>query len=134
MRSISFAKHLLEILLNVLGSQPCNFFLKFTISIPDLFPDQLMLIMLLCKKRSPESILASFVTRKFQNSLKLDPSESVLDPWRAIKRNEILSIYCVKDFWGFSGFVLRLRSIINVIPSVLCQRLWDKFYQDLCHF
>ena len=79
MHSISFAKHFLEILLNVLGSQPCNFF-KFTISITDYFSDQLMLIMLLCKKRSPESILASFVTRKFQNSLKLDPPESVLDP------------------------------------------------------
>ena len=39
-----------------------------------------------------------------------------------------------RTFEDFSGFDLHLRSIINVISLVLCQRLWDKFNPDLCHF
>ena len=89
----------------------------------DFFSDQLMSIISNCSncnERSPEVI--SFVrSSKIQNGSKLDPTKSVLDPvWRT--------------FEDFSGFDLHLRSIINVIPLVLCRRLWDKFKPDLCHF
>ena len=36
----------------------------------------------------------------------------------------------IEDF----RFDLRLRCIINVIPLVLCLRLWDNISPDLCHF
>ena len=41
----------------------------------------------------------------FQNGLKLDSSESVLDPLRAIKRKERFGIECM-TFEDFSGFDL----------------------------
>ena len=39
-----------------------------------------------------------------------------------------------RTFKHFSGFDLHLRSIINVIPSVLCLKLWDTFHPDLFNF
>ena len=48
---------------------------------------------------SPESNqLRSSQQENFQNSLKPDPSESVLDPLRTIKGKERLSIECRKEF------------------------------------
>ena len=48
------------------------------------------------------------------------------------KRDWVLNVW--STFEDFSGFDLHLRSMINVIPLVLCQRLWEKFNPDLCHF
>jgi len=64
----------------------------------------------------------------FPNGLKLDPSESVFDPLRMIKRKERFNVWRTCE--DFPGFDLRLR----FIPLVLCRRLWDTYDPDLCHF
>ena len=81
-----FCKKILEVLVEV-----SVIFFKFKIFIPDYFSDQLMSIisLLKCYELSPDSNqLCSSLQEHFESSLKLDPSESVLDPFRAIKRNE----------------------------------------------
>ena len=66
-------------------------------SIPDYFSDQLMSIR--CKERSSDSDqLCSSQQENFPKGLKLYQPESVLDPSRAIKRKNRLSIECIKGY------------------------------------
>ena len=68
---------------------------------------------------------------KIQNGFKLDPTESVLDPLRTIKRKVRPSIQCLKNFWEVFwlwftyevhdqcySFDLLTRCMINVIPLI----------------
>ena len=82
----------------------------------------------------PESKSASLSQQgHFKKILKIYPSKHVFQ-FAGSKEKWNWLFHEGRAYEDFTNFELYWRSMINVIPLVLCQRLWNIFSPDLCNF